>query len=337
MTICAISPYSSASAAPGTGSSAGRCSARPSACESSRLVTGSGAVPLTGPDQRSSSSAASIIPTRSSTWIHDTYWRPPATGPPTPSRKGGSIFASAPPRRSSTTPVRTCTRRIPRLLARRGLRLPRDAHLREEVARPGGPPRRAAPRRAGRSSRSPRRSPAPPAGRLRSGASRSALPPDGACRARGSRGSPAWRARSSAARRSRRPGAPPRRALRARACGAGSLSGIPARCHRLAATLELGRSAARARSGSRESTVTSVAVAHQRRDQRGPDQARRAGERHPHGRALPYAVSRCWARGRPSRSACRPARSRPPGRRAPCRWRAPARRRPRPPRARRRG
>ena len=45
---------------------AGRCSARPSAFENSRLVTGSGAVALTGPLQRSSSSAARIIPTRSS-------------------------------------------------------------------------------------------------------------------------------------------------------------------------------------------------------------------------------------------------------------------------------
>ena len=35
------------------------------------------------------------------------YWAPPATGPPTPSLKNGSIFASAPPPWSSSTPVRT--------------------------------------------------------------------------------------------------------------------------------------------------------------------------------------------------------------------------------------
>ncbi len=44
----------------------GRASTLPSALENARLVTGSGAVALTGPLQRSSSSAASIIPTTSS-------------------------------------------------------------------------------------------------------------------------------------------------------------------------------------------------------------------------------------------------------------------------------
>src|ERR1035438_2773428 len=33
--------------------------------------------------------------------------------PPTPSLKGSNIFASAPPRALNTTPVRTCTTRIP--------------------------------------------------------------------------------------------------------------------------------------------------------------------------------------------------------------------------------
>ena len=138
-------------AAPG---GAARC---PSACEKSRLVTGSGAVALTGPVQRSSSSAARIIPTRSSRWIQEMYWRPPATGPPTPSRNGGSIFASAPPSRSSTTPVRTCTTRMPSCRRARASASQADAHLGQEVAARRARPRRAAPRRARRSSRSPRR------------------------------------------------------------------------------------------------------------------------------------------------------------------------------------
>ncbi len=79
---------------------------------------GSGAVPLTGPLQLSSSSAVFMIPTRSSVWIQGMNCRPPATGPPTPIWKGGSIFSSAPPLRSSTTPVRTRTTRIPSSAAR---------------------------------------------------------------------------------------------------------------------------------------------------------------------------------------------------------------------------
>ena len=49
----------------------------------------------------------------SSAWIHGRYWRPPATGPPTPRRKKGSIFDSAPPSLSSTTPVRSVATRSP--------------------------------------------------------------------------------------------------------------------------------------------------------------------------------------------------------------------------------
>ena len=59
---------------------------------------------------------------------------PPATGPPTPSRNGGSIFASAPPSRSSTTPVRTCTTRMPSSPRLGRLGLPVDARRGEEVA-----------------------------------------------------------------------------------------------------------------------------------------------------------------------------------------------------------
>ena len=60
-----------------------------------------------------SSSALRYSDTRSSTWIQGRYWSPPATGPPTPSLNGGSIFSSAPPFLSRTTPVRMWTTRRP--------------------------------------------------------------------------------------------------------------------------------------------------------------------------------------------------------------------------------
>ena len=82
-------------------------------------------------------STASTIPTRSSGWIQEMYWRPPATGPPTPSLKGGSILASAPPSRSSTTPVRTFATRNPCARGHVGLCLPCLACLCEEVAAGG--------------------------------------------------------------------------------------------------------------------------------------------------------------------------------------------------------
>ena len=69
---------------PGIGITAGRPSARPSAFENSLLVTGFGAVALTTPLTASLSSAQSRIPTSSSMWIQETYWSPPASGPPTP-------------------------------------------------------------------------------------------------------------------------------------------------------------------------------------------------------------------------------------------------------------
>ena len=61
------------------------------------------------------------------------YWSPPATGPPTPSLNGSSIFASAPPSESSTTPVRTRTTRRPSRCGLLRLALPGDADLGQEV------------------------------------------------------------------------------------------------------------------------------------------------------------------------------------------------------------
>ena len=61
------------------------------------------------------------------------YWRPPATGPPTPSLNGGSIFASAPPSLSSITPVRRCATRRPRSAAAAASRSQATHDLGEEV------------------------------------------------------------------------------------------------------------------------------------------------------------------------------------------------------------
>ena len=180
------------SAAPGTGSSAGRCSARPERAARSRgCVTGSGAVALTGPLQRSSvERARSIIPTRSSRWIHG-HVLPPARDRAADAERetAAASSPSAPPSRSSTTPVRTRTTRMPE---RRGLRASasHSTHTsREEVA----PGRRVLVQRllAVRAVVADRRG-ADQRARARLGAARA--PRAGcACRSRGCRGSPAWR------------------------------------------------------------------------------------------------------------------------------------------------
>ena len=117
VTTLDISPYSTFSASVGTGTSAGRRRARPSAVESSRFVTGSGAVTFTGP-AKSDVAQWTRAPATSSRWTHDIHWRPPATGPPSASLKNGSMRAIAPPSRESTTPVRVTTVRTPLSAAR---------------------------------------------------------------------------------------------------------------------------------------------------------------------------------------------------------------------------
>ncbi len=225
---------------------------------------------------------------------------PPATGPPTPSRKGGSIFASAPPRGSSTTPVRTCTMRIPSFCAARSLRLPCHAHLREEVA----PGRRllvewlfavgavVADRRTAHQHRwSPGR------GRTRAQPLHQVARPDRAAladcplgaRAPALRDILAGEMHHRVATFERPHGRRPAQRVPA------STAGTPA--------------AAVARSRVAREHGDLRAILHQRRDERAPDQAGRAGERHPH-RLTPRRASR-WGR--------RPGRSRPPGRPAPCR------------------
>ena len=77
-------------------------------------MAGEGADTFTGPLTESSSTTAIRAPVTSSEWIQGTYWSPPATGPPMPSLKKGSIFSRAPPSGESTTPVRVVTTRTPR-------------------------------------------------------------------------------------------------------------------------------------------------------------------------------------------------------------------------------
>ena len=185
------------------------------------------------------------------------YWRPPATGPPTPSRKNGSIFASAPPSPVEHDAGADAHDAHAELLGRGGLALPGDADPARGNRRRARRPRRSARRRAGRSSRRrrPRRA-RRAAARRRAGRRRGC-----ACPARARPAAAAWRHRSSAARPPRRRGAPRRRGPRAP---------LPAPARTRAARRAPRRpSAARARSASRESTVTSSP----RRLQRGDESA----------------------------------------------------------------
>lgn len=67
---------------PGTASHDGLPRAFPSAELNSLLVTGLGAVALTGPEMDSFSSEYLIIPTTSSLWIHENHCLPLPIGPP---------------------------------------------------------------------------------------------------------------------------------------------------------------------------------------------------------------------------------------------------------------
>ena len=97
------------------------------------------------------------MPARSSMWIHDIHCLPLPIFPPTPMRNGGSIFCSAPPRASSTIPMRTGTTRIPSASAACASFSQADADLRQEAAAGRRRSRSASRRRAIRNSRSRRR------------------------------------------------------------------------------------------------------------------------------------------------------------------------------------
>src|ERR1022692_4281154 len=110
--ISDISPNSNFSANTGTGKMAGGCTTLARVCVKSALLTGMGATPLSAP-LTGFSTANWNIAARSARWIHDIHCLPSPSLPPTPRRNGGSMRCSAPPRVSSTTPMRTRTTRIP--------------------------------------------------------------------------------------------------------------------------------------------------------------------------------------------------------------------------------
>ena len=222
-----------------------RCSACPSACEKSRLETGAGAVALTGPLQRSSSSAASICRRRPRRGSRRCTARRPRPGR---RRRAGTAAASSRARRRRVEhdAGAICTTRIPSSEPV-GLAPPIPRRLGQEVLARGGPPRRAAPRRgavvAGRrgadqGTRARRSAARSPARRLRVPFTRlSRIARLTLALQRWATGSPARCTTAS------RPSSA--------AAGAGSPSGPRRRLH-------LARRGARAaRSGSRESTVTS--------------------------------------------------------------------------------
>ena len=91
-------------AKPGAGRSAGRRIARPSARANSALVTGCGAVTLTGPLTAGVSTIQRTISIQSSRWTHGMYWRPDPIGPPAKKRNGRIICGRTPPDFSSTRP-----------------------------------------------------------------------------------------------------------------------------------------------------------------------------------------------------------------------------------------
>lgn len=68
---------------------------------------------MMGPRRRSSSIAREMASSTSSSATQGSHWRPLPTGPPSPARNGGSIWARAPPRADRTTPSRRWTTRIP--------------------------------------------------------------------------------------------------------------------------------------------------------------------------------------------------------------------------------
>ena len=107
----------------GRARTAGRCSARPSARRevAVRDRLGRAAVERPGPVVRRARRGRA--PTRSSTWIHGMYWRPPATGPPTPS---GTAAASSRARRRPCRARSRCgsARRARRASPRRPPRAP---------------------------------------------------------------------------------------------------------------------------------------------------------------------------------------------------------------------
>jgi hypothetical protein len=81
--------------------------------------------------------ASSVIPTWSSAWIHEYHCPPSPTGPPSPTRKIGNSFASAPPSEPSTRPVRSLATRMPSAAAV-SASASHATHTRAKKSSPGG-------------------------------------------------------------------------------------------------------------------------------------------------------------------------------------------------------
>lgn len=97
----------------GTGRTVGRCRTVPRTRVISALVTGAGAVALTGPATWWLPRSQRMAPTSSSRLIQLHHCRPEPMRPPRPSLNSGSNLASAPPWGLSTMPVRRCATRMP--------------------------------------------------------------------------------------------------------------------------------------------------------------------------------------------------------------------------------
>ena len=147
-------PSTVRSANAGAGSSAGRCSRAPMAWAISRCVTGSGAVTLTGPEM-SCSSRKVVAATMSARVTKLHHCRPSPSGPPSPSRKSGSIRLQAPPSLDITRPVRVWTTRMPASRAGSAARSQATTTSEAKGRGPSATPRRRRVRRCRRRSRWP--------------------------------------------------------------------------------------------------------------------------------------------------------------------------------------
>ncbi len=109
----ASSPSSSRRPSSGAVRKPGRPSTPARVAAYSALVTGLGAVPLTGPSRSPLSSAWRYRPTVSSRAIQLHHCRPDPSRPPRPSRNSGSCLATTGASAAWTMPLRMCTTRRP--------------------------------------------------------------------------------------------------------------------------------------------------------------------------------------------------------------------------------
>ena len=115
----------------GTSGRCGRCRTRANTSVNSALVTGSGAVRLTGPVMPAVR-RCSIAPISSSMLIQLSHWRPVPNRPPSPSLNNGSCLARAPPCRAEHEPGAQLSDRDAGGRRWLGRRLPRPTEVGEE-------------------------------------------------------------------------------------------------------------------------------------------------------------------------------------------------------------